>query len=103
MSTGLVASTVTPGNTAPEESLTTPAIAACAYTVVETSRDTINTAAIFTALIRTSIRKLSGKPRGTLILFCERCGLRIVCDVSCVMCGHYRLIGMVVKDFDAAE
>src|SRR5437867_7695003 len=32
ISTGLVASTVTPGNTAPDASLTTPVIAACAWT-----------------------------------------------------------------------
>src|SRR4030095_493320 len=33
ISTGLAASTVTPGNTAPDESFTAPAIGACAHAV----------------------------------------------------------------------
>src|SRR6185436_9576471 len=45
MSTGLAASTVTPGSTAPEGSLTTPVIAACAKSVAGRSRTTNRAAA----------------------------------------------------------
>src|SRR5712691_1206072 len=63
---GLDASTVTPGSTPPDTSLTVPAIVACAYAVVETNTDTITPAATFSTLrIRTSVRKLSGKPQST--------------------------------------
>src|SRR5438477_4442822 len=41
--TGLDASTVTPGKTAPEASLTTPVIAACAWAVDGKSNETITT------------------------------------------------------------
>src|SRR5688572_6124319 len=45
MSTGLVASTVTPGSTAPDGSVTTPVMAACANAAAGTSKTTSNTAA----------------------------------------------------------
>ena len=50
---GLDASTVTPGSTAPDVSLTAPAIDACARAAVGTS--TINTSAIDASLRRVSI------------------------------------------------
>src|SRR5688500_4880979 len=43
--TGLAASTVTPGSTAPDASLTTPAMAPCANAAAGTSRTTSRTAA----------------------------------------------------------
>src|SRR5687767_13125960 len=46
MSAGLAASTVTPGRTAPDASLTTPAIDACAYAIVGSTDSEQNTMTI---------------------------------------------------------
>src|SRR2546423_8715814 len=74
ISAGLDASTVTPGSTPPDRSLTVPAIVACAYAVVETNADTNTPAATFTNLrIRTSVRVVTETAEHADITSSGRC------------------------------
>src|SRR5688572_2240118 len=71
MSTGLLASTVTPGSTAPDASLTTPVMAACANAAAGTSKTTSNTAADRLANARIGIPPHRGVPVEITSVLCR--------------------------------
>src|SRR6185436_16859712 len=85
MSTGLDASTVTPGSTAPDASLTVPTIDACANAIVGTSTNPATIRKLFSNRYMVLLR--GGMPdrspdRWIFLVYQKQCRARNICLVK---------------------